>query len=141
MVVAAYLHDTIEDTHTTYEELISEFGVHVANLVLGLTSRSKQISIAGPRTFRKLADLEYLGKQSKEVHIIKLEDRWDNLKDMSLADPGFISLYCRETRDLLKVVGAANPERATQIGNLIVNMKIDAEMRVLEKSVKCVASR
>jgi GTP pyrophosphokinase len=38
---AALLHDTLEDTDVTYETLVSEFGVDVANLVLEVTHERK----------------------------------------------------------------------------------------------------
>jgi (p)ppGpp synthase/HD superfamily hydrolase len=113
MVAAAYVHDTLEDTKTTYDDILRWFGDTVAEYVLGLTSYSKQISLAGYRAARKKADLEYLSKQKKEVHYIKLEDRWDNLNDIEFCpDQSFIDLYCRESRDL---IGDVNKGRADQI--------------------------
>lgn len=119
MVAAGFLHDVLEDSNTKYQDLVNHFGNEVADLVLGLTSYSKQFSVAGYRTARKRADLEYLSKQKKEVHYIKLEDRWDNLNDIELCpDQSFIDLYCRESRDLIQVIGDANRERANQILDL-----------------------
>jgi len=37
VIAAAYLHDTIEDTSVTYEDLVREFGRRVANLVMEVT--------------------------------------------------------------------------------------------------------
>ena len=41
-IQAGYLHDTLEDTDTTYDELVEEFGADVANVVLELTEVSKK---------------------------------------------------------------------------------------------------
>ena len=38
IIMAAYLHDTIEDTDTTYEEIEEKFGSYVAYLVMGVTN-------------------------------------------------------------------------------------------------------
>lgn len=43
VIIAGILHDTLENTDTTYEELVREFGVEVADLVLELTSDKKEI--------------------------------------------------------------------------------------------------
>lgn len=37
LIAAAYLHDTIEDTSTTYEDLLQEFGQDIADLVMEVT--------------------------------------------------------------------------------------------------------
>jgi len=41
-IIAGYLHDTLEDTDTTYNELVSIFGVKIADVVLELTEVSKK---------------------------------------------------------------------------------------------------
>ncbi len=129
MVAAAYLHDVIEDCGISYQTLFDRFGSKVADYVLGLTSYSKQINSKTFRYERKKMDLEYLAKQSKEVHIIKLEDRYDNLQDLRgtninwYCEPDFRHLYANETKDLLDVIGYANPTRAEQISYLINMMK------------------
>lgn len=72
MIVAAYLHDTLEDTKTTHDELQKTFGKTVADLVLELTHEGK------PDTkgyfFPRL--------KSKEAIIIKFADRLSNLSRM-----------------------------------------------------------
>ncbi len=109
MVAAAYLHDTIEDTGTTHEELMAEFGYKTADYVLALTSRSKQISMSGIRSIRKKIDHEYLGEQCKEVKVLKLLDRLDNLQDLShCPDNGFVWLYHHETKNLLAYISDAD---------------------------------
>uniref|UniRef100_A0A914LXA5 HD domain-containing protein n=1 Tax=Meloidogyne incognita TaxID=6306 RepID=A0A914LXA5_MELIC len=40
-LAAAYLHDTIEDTKTTFEELVEEFGTEIAEIVLECTDNTK----------------------------------------------------------------------------------------------------
>lgn len=44
-LAAAYLHDTLEDTETTYNELVHEFGKEIANLVNEVTHEGKKDSL------------------------------------------------------------------------------------------------
>jgi (p)ppGpp synthase/HD superfamily hydrolase len=44
LIAAGYLHDTLEDTDTTYEELVEEFGRDVADLVLEVTQEGRNDS-------------------------------------------------------------------------------------------------
>ena len=59
LVIAAYLHDTIEDCHVTYEKLAALFGTRVANRVKDLTNKEEQLKKEGkvPYMRKKLLDL------------------------------------------------------------------------------------
>ena len=71
----AILHDTIEDTEVTYEELLKEFGEAVANGVMALT---KNETLETKRE-QMLDSLERIKQQPKEVWIVKMADRVANL--------------------------------------------------------------
>jgi len=60
MIAAAYLHDTVEDTSTTIEDIRSAFGDDVAYLVSYLTDISKPDD--GNRKLRKKMDREHIAK-------------------------------------------------------------------------------
>ena len=81
LMSAAFLHDTIEDTDTTEEQLRKMFGDLVASLVKELTSDKEKIE--------KLGKAEYLTQ--KMIHmsswglVIKLADRLDNVTDIKTA--------------------------------------------------------
>ncbi|MDX2458221.1 MAG: HD domain-containing protein, partial [Gammaproteobacteria bacterium] len=62
MVAAAWLHDTVEDTQATLEDIEAEFGVPVAELVEELTDVSKPGD--GNRVRRKQIDLRHLAQAS-----------------------------------------------------------------------------
>ena len=74
-VQVAILHDTIEDTDTTYEELLSEFGRHVADGVLALT-KDKKIE----KQHQMSDSLRRIKLQHKEIWMVKLADRITNLQ-------------------------------------------------------------
>ncbi len=77
LLAAAILHDTLEDTNTTFVEIASNFTPLVASLVLELSNDPVQI--------RKIGKLEYQKKKiagmSSYGLIIKLADRLHNISD------------------------------------------------------------
>ena len=76
LVQCALLHDTIEDTSITYEDIEKEFGVEIADGVSAL-SKNKQL----PSKIEQMNDsLETIREQPKEVWMVKLSDRITNLQ-------------------------------------------------------------
>ncbi len=82
VVVAAILHDTVEDTRTTREELEREFGADVAHLVLEVTDDKRL-----PRAERKRLQVEHAATLSRGARLVKLADKICNLRDMNTAPP------------------------------------------------------
>lgn len=71
IVAAAYLHDTLEDTDTTYEELKKEFSERVAELVFELTHLgTKESGYISPNL------------KSRDAIMIKFADRLSNISRM-----------------------------------------------------------
>jgi (p)ppGpp synthase/HD superfamily hydrolase len=108
MVVAAFLHDVVEDTKWTFDQLVSRFGEAVTALCRELTNPSKGSNLS--RSERKKMDREHLKTVSKEAKIIKLYDRIDNLNDMDGAPDDFKKLYCDESRLLAEVLRDADED-------------------------------
>ena len=81
---AAVLHDTLEDTDTTREELIREFGPHVAELV-DAESEDKRVTQSEKDTWwvRKKETIKHLSKAGREVKMITLGDKLSNIRSMS----------------------------------------------------------
>lgn len=102
LIAAAYLHDTIEDTDTTHEDLEKMFGGLVASLVLELTSDLEQIKKVGKKEYlaRKMAhDMSSYGL------VIKLADRLDNVQDIATAkSPEWRARYKAETEHILDYI-------------------------------------
>jgi (p)ppGpp synthase/HD superfamily hydrolase len=73
-VGCALLHDTIEDTATTHDELAARFGIAIANGVLALSKDS-----ALPKPAQMADSLRRIGDQPREVWMVKLADRITNL--------------------------------------------------------------
>ena len=75
---AALLHDTLEDTYTSYKELVDNFGEAVASIVLELTTAKYGSKLIGKAQY--LA--EKMQFMTNYALFIKLADRLDNLSDM-----------------------------------------------------------
>ena len=84
MLCAAWLHDTVEDTDATLDEIEELFGSCVAQLVEMLTDISKPSD--GNRAIRKHIDLMHTAKASAEAKTIKLADLIDNTKSITVAN-------------------------------------------------------
>jgi guanosine-3',5'-bis(diphosphate) 3'-pyrophosphohydrolase len=77
-LVAALLHDTIEDTQTTYDELRARFGKTVADVVAEVTDDT-----ALPKAERKRLQVVHAHKMSKRAALVKLADKTCNLRDVA----------------------------------------------------------
>ncbi len=101
-IVAALLHDVLEDTNTNMEDIEFQFGERVAQLVLELTDISKPSD--GNRSVRKEIDREHIRAASPAAKTIKLADLIDNAKTIVCNDPHFAMIFMEEMRALLEVL-------------------------------------
>ena len=106
MLIAAVLHDTVEDTPVTIEDIKTKFGTKVAELVDGLTDVSRPED--GNRKTRKALDRAHLAKQNAEVQTIKLADLIHNTMSIGLYDPHFYKVYKEEKIKILDVLKLGN---------------------------------
>lgn len=106
MVKAAWLHDTIEDTDVTADEIYEVFGRNVWRLVLGLTD-SAPLSL-GNRAKRKAYERDRLAAESSDVQTIKCCDLISNTRSIVQYDPEFAKVYLVEKRNLLEVMTRAS---------------------------------
>ncbi|MEK7560445.1 MAG: HD domain-containing protein [Patescibacteria group bacterium] len=84
-VAAAWLHDSVEDTSVTIEEVIARFGEEVANIVDGMTD---------PPEFDGLPTLERKTRQAERVRVkifgvkrVKIADQTSNLRSVAVDPP------------------------------------------------------
>jgi GTP diphosphokinase / guanosine-3',5'-bis(diphosphate) 3'-diphosphatase len=99
--VVALLHDTVEDTDVTIEQIVDEFGRKVSELVLELT-----IDKSDPLYEGDAGKLQYLKLKmvdmSEPALFIKLTDRLDNVSDLKMVtNTKFLSKYVKETIELV----------------------------------------
>lgn len=81
-ICAALLHDTIEDTDTSREELEREFGSEITGIVLEVTD-DKSL----PKAERKKAQVAHAAHISDKAKRVKLADKICNLRDVALTPP------------------------------------------------------
>ncbi|MCW7538468.1 HD domain-containing protein [Aquabacterium sp. A7-Y] len=101
----ALLHDTLEDTGTTYSQVLELFGEPVAAGVLALTKNQ-----ALPKAERMPDSLQRIRQQPREVWVVKLADRSANMS----GPPSFWSedrrrAYRQEAVRIADELGAASP--------------------------------
>ncbi len=106
MIAAAWLHDTVEDTPATIEDIDREFGSHVAGLVEQLTDVSKPGD--GNRAARKMLDVRHSARATVRAKPIKLADQTDNAADISRHVPKFARVFIKEARALMEVLQEAD---------------------------------
>ena len=82
IITAALLHDTIEDTKTTQEELVNLFGEQVTDIVLEV-SDDKTLK----KMERKRLQILHAPYLSYEAKVIKLADKLDNCRDILSSPP------------------------------------------------------
>lgn len=99
-VVAALLHDTVEDTDYTIEELANDFGEEVARLVDGVTKLDKVAlgAAAEAETIRKMI---VAMAHDPRVLVIKVADRLHNMRTMRFLPP---EKQARKARQTLEVI-------------------------------------
>jgi len=118
LVSCALLHDTIEDTDVSVDEIEQEFGTDVANGVLAL---SKDATL--PTKAEQMRDsLRRIKLEPKEVWMVKLADRITNLQPPPKHwDKAKIVTYREEAACILAALGAANQYLADRLSNKINN--------------------
>ena len=88
VICSALLHDTVEDTETTSEELANEFGHEISSIVMEVTD-DQTITV---RQKRKQLQVEHAAHISEQAKILKLADKISNLRDLSIDPPATWSL-------------------------------------------------
>lgn len=99
-LVAAILHDTVEDTGYSLEQLTAEFGTEVAHLVDGVTKLDKVVlgNAAEGETIRKMI---IAMARDPRVLVIKVADRLHNMRTMRFLPP---EKQARKARETLEVI-------------------------------------
>jgi len=110
-VACALLHDTIEDTETTADEIAAAFGPAVAEGVVAL-SKDERV----PKDERMADSLRRIQEQPREIWLVKLADRTVNMEP----PPAHWSAdkrraYQRQAVAILEQLGSASPSLAARL--------------------------
>ncbi|MHC4392335.1 MAG: HD domain-containing protein [Planctomycetota bacterium] len=110
-VLAGLLHDTVEDTGTTREEIAEGFSEAVAELVMALTQDK-----ALPKLERRKLMIDHAAQMPPLARLVKLCDRLDNMRDLSPTfGRDFLERYCQEARGLCTNLAGTAPELEARI--------------------------
>jgi len=82
VIGAALLHDTVEDTETTEEELIERFGARIAAIVMEVTDDKSLDKLE-----RKQLQVDHAPRLSREAKLVKLADKIANVRDVGSSPP------------------------------------------------------
>ena len=127
ILCAGVLHDTLEDTDTTYDQLAERFGIRIAKLVHEVTKEE----IKGTGYFPRL--------KSKDAILIKFADRASNLSRMDPWDKKKQKWYLDKSkfwRDESYPIKVAQIE-AKKIGHCLCDIGTKCPCEVFEKTGKC----
>jgi guanosine-3',5'-bis(diphosphate) 3'-pyrophosphohydrolase len=131
-LVSAVLHDTVEDTDTTYEELVTVFGKEIADVVMEVTD-DKSL----PKVTRKKLQVEHAKVISDNAKLVKMCDKISNVKSTVLDPPSWSDEMCIGYGVWSKAV-VDNMATDTDTGRVSINSSIDKEFnywldKLLEK--------
>jgi (p)ppGpp synthase/HD superfamily hydrolase len=108
LLVAAWLHDTIEDTGLERDFLAQEFGVAVAELVWRVTDEP-----GATRKERKPATYHKM-RENESAIILKLADRIANVEACLQNNPAKLTTYANEQPEFAAVLRPASPSQMAQ---------------------------
>ncbi len=109
LLMGGLLHDTLEDTDATYEDLVERFGPDVAALVAEVTD-DKSL----PKEARKRLQIEKTAAKSQRAKLLKLADKTSNLRSLVASPPAGWSLarlrdYVVWAHDVVRSCRGLNP--------------------------------
>jgi len=114
IIIAAILHDTVEDTATTLAEIEAAFGAPVAGMVAEVTD-----DMSLPEQTRKALQIVHAAHASRGAMIIKLADKTSNLRALATSPPRAWSAerrreYVAWATQVVDVCRTANPWLAAE---------------------------
>lgn len=124
-LVAAILHDTVEDTKTTFEELDEKFGAEVTSLVREVTD-DKSL----PKERRKELQVEHAPGSSPRAKQLKIADKIANIRDIVASPPSDWSVerkldYLRWSERVVAGCRGVNPGLDAAFDALIVRARAE----------------
>lgn len=117
LIAASLLHDTVEDTPVTAEDIRGRFGLRVSQLVDEVSE--PPMPEAGNRAARKAREVERLALVSPDGQTLKLADIVDNIAGIVEHDPAFARVYVPEKAALLERLVHGHPTLRSVAGKVI----------------------
>jgi len=119
VIIAALLHDTVEDTHTAFQEISDQFGERVKGFVREVTDDKLQ-----SKERRKELQIEHACHKSVEAAIVKYADKLYNLTDLFKNPPtnwtkDHIIEYFKWAQQVVNKLPLANKELRYAVDTII----------------------
>jgi guanosine-3',5'-bis(diphosphate) 3'-pyrophosphohydrolase len=126
LVAAGWLHDTVEDTDTTREELATKFSERVASLVVEVTD-----DMSLPKPQRRQKQIEDAPHKSPDAKMIKIADKISNVRARIVPNPS------RDERDDLAdyAAWAENVVAGCRGVNSILDAKFDEAVKAAKSAL------
>jgi len=126
LITASYLHDVLEDTNTSEEEIKEKFGEYVAHLVNGVTNNKEKKNLMGKTNYlcNKMLNMD------EDILNLKLCDRLANILDLKNANENFREKYEIETTIIINYL--LSNRTLTNIQTEIIK-EITKEINILRK--------
>ncbi len=159
MIAAGLLHDVVEDTPTTLEDIEQMFGKNVRRLVEGVTKLSKfNFSSKTERQAENFRRMFMAMAQDIRVILVKLADRLHNMRTLDFLPPEKQRQIAQETRDIFAPLANRlgiwqfkweledlafkylEPEAYNTIKKLVAEKRAEREARI-EKVIKIITER
>jgi len=126
VVIAGILHDTLEDTDTTAEELESRFGARVRAIVEEVSDDKTLL-----KEERKRLQIEHAPHISREAKLVKLADKISNVRDVGLFPPA----GWPDERRLEYIVWAENVVAGLRGANAALERRFDETVVATRRSL------
>lgn len=127
LVASALLHDTLEDTYTSYRELFDNFGEMVASIVIELTTADSLSHFIGKANYLKTR----MAIMSTYALMVKLCDRMANLMDMQNLFKDKQKKLVKETKEILDYVvenRVLRPAHIEIINDIYARLGVDKQI-------------
>jgi (p)ppGpp synthase/HD superfamily hydrolase len=126
LVAAGWLHDSIEDTETTHDELAQKFSERVAALVVEVTD-----DMTSPKDRRRQQQIIDAPKKSPGAKLIKIADKISNVRARILPEPSL-----GEREDLIDYVAWAEKVVAgCRGGNVVLDRSFDDTVKLARSTL------
>lgn len=131
-VLIAILHDVVEDTEVTIEEIAAGFGDDVARDVGALT----KISYPGMNRAAVLAAYgAQLSAASVDVQVAKACDIVDNIGSIAEHDPKFGVVYAAEKLEEIALLSKLPPNVAEYVKGIVIAARVDSERNIIQNAL------